>query len=197
MALYNYRPDTLLNNIGCPSQKVGPPLKKDIREKEYVGMLLKKVDQPFWQKPTLVSLFVNKGGEETMFLLTSAARTQFLSMDETRIYQIKVNGRCKTQVSLAKHAWPLKLIANQKAFPDLNQCRVGDFMDIVGRLVCKACPDPIGPNGIMKSVFSLSDGTYEEDIELLAQQASVTANVGDIVFAKGVVLKENKTRRFI
>ena len=109
----------------------GTILKRGVKENEYVGMLLMKVDQPSWQTPTLLSRFANQGGTETMFLLTSAARTQFLSMDETRIYKIKVKGACvknnsqglkygvsgpyevrmqyETQVNLAQHAWPLKL----------------------------------------------------------------------------------------
>ena len=193
--------------------------RKGVQDNAYEGYLLKKKDQPDWKTPTLLTRFANAGGIEVCFMLTGDAREQFKSLEENRIYNMSIKGSCvknntqgikygvvgpheirlqhKCRLSLAQRAWPLKLNMHLKPFGDLNQCADGEFVDFVGRLRRKAAAEPCGPNEMLKAVFSLTDGTYDQDLELLGDLVGIHASVGDILLVKGAAVKAWKDRRHI
>ena len=186
----------------------------------YTGMLLEKSDQPEWRTPTMLALFIDASGSECAFFLTSEAREQFQPLDRLRIYNIVIKGSCvknnssglkygvkgkyevklmhKTQVHLATHAWPVTLNLDVTDFASLNQSQSGTCVDIIGRLTHKTTPEAVGTSAeFMKSVFLLSDGTYEQEVELLGAHSTAEATVGDLVAVKGAVIKEWKGRRSV
>ena len=104
----------------------------------------------------------------------------------------------KTQVHLATSAWPVKLNLDVTDFASLNQSQSGTCVCILGRLTHKTTPEAVGTSAeFMKSVFLLSDGTYEQEVELLGAHSTAEATVGDLVAVKGAVIKEWKGRRSV
>jgi hypothetical protein len=198
-------------------QQIG--LTKGLHDNAYTGMLCKSVDQPDWRTPTLIARFAEESGVETFFILTAQARTQFLQFETTRIYDMKIKGTCVKNnsmgvkygvkglhevrmqhacaVTVAKKAWPLKMQEDTKPFGDLNQCQDGVFVDLRGRLLHKTDIESTGPNDLPKMVFTMGDGTYQQELELLGANTSCDAKVDDILLIKGAAVKEYKTRRCV
>ena len=194
----------------------GTILKRGLAVNSYEGMLLKTRDQPEWRTPTLLVRFVNATGVETLFILTGPAREQFQGLEATRIYNMGIKGTCVRNnvrgrkygitgpydvhmqypctLALAKKAWPLKLDVDCKDFADLQQCSDGEFVDLVGRVLSCLGAEPTGPSSLMKNVITLTDGTYEQELELLGDHASCNAAADDVLLVAGAVLKVYKGR---
>ncbi len=103
--------------------------------------ILVKVSPPDWSTETLLIHMVTKTGAQTVFIVTKDALTTFKTVEENRIYDFEVPGRCvkKADISI-KHgvaatmevriAYPIKFYLAVEGWPTLLQYVIIPFVNL-------------------------------------------------------------------
>ena len=107
-------------------------------------------------------------------------------------YEVRMANPCS--VDRVFSVWPQTNILKPVGFATLHTIADGTFVDIIGRLSKMTPPAHIGPNKMVKTVFTLSDGTYEQEVALLSRHALFEADLGSIIAIKGAAVKRYGSR---
>ena len=181
-------------------------------EIKYTGMLVADCVQSTWQKEPRMLHFVEKTGASSIFVVMEAARDQFKQCEKDRIYDMEFSGKvvkmrsgkkygvssqyevvmrfpCKT-LQLSKEAWPLKFSYNFTSWDALNQLPEDAFVDLIGKVSKSPVYDV--NSSLPKLRLHLTNGNYEQPVEILGNNSSLKVRTDDVVSFSGLYVKDYK-----
>ena len=181
-------------------------------ENKYTAMLVADSIQSTWAKEPRLLHFVEKTGASSIFVVMEAARDQFKQCEKDRIYDMEFSGKvvkmrsgkkygvssqyevvirfpCKT-LQLSQEAWPLKFSYNFTSWDALNQLPEDAFVDLIGKVSKSPVYD--ANSSLPKLRLHLTNGNYEQPVEILGNNSSLKVRIDDVVSFSGLYVKDFK-----